>query len=469
MQPRRTSLALGSAAAALAVVGALATAAPAQAGPPGSWTTISGGGISNISEPGLYRTADGTLHVAITSNVANTNQIDISHISASGALTGRSSAINGWASTTYDPDLVAGPGGGMRLVFGGQHTTVTGDPYNEGYVYLASSDASGGTWTLASNTTPAIASPQGYGSYGTGVTTLADGTLVSAYPLNATVTYQVGGNPPQSFTHPACCVYDMSLVNDGGTVWAAYYANGSSPADQGVFVRTIYPTLGPAIQAPGSVTNGSSLSPDQAVAMVARAGGGVYLAYLQGYPTAKNVALWKVGTPSPKKVKHSKGADQVSLSAGVSGQLWLAFNDGHNNVGVVHTNAAASELSPVQTVRTPKGSTIYDLGIAAGTGRGDVVFNNGTAILHTQVFPGLGLKASPHSLKAGKPGKVTFTVTDAGAVVKGAKVKAKGKSCKTDKHGKCSITFPGLPAKSFDVRATAGGYGDGSVSIKVKK
>ena len=45
----------------------------------------------------------------------------------------------------------------MRLVFGGHHTTVTGDPYNEGYVYYASSDAAGAGWTLAPNTAPAVA------------------------------------------------------------------------------------------------------------------------------------------------------------------------------------------------------------------------------------------------------------------------------------------------------------------------
>ena len=59
---------------------------------------------------------------------------------------------------------------------------------------------------------------------------LADGTLVTAYPLNSTITYQVGNNPPQSFSVPECCAYDMTLVNDGAnTVYAAWYANGSYP------------------------------------------------------------------------------------------------------------------------------------------------------------------------------------------------------------------------------------------------
>jgi hypothetical protein len=463
MQPRRASMFLASAAA----VGLVAIAAPAHAGPPGKWTTISGPGISNIVEPGMYRTADGTLHVAITEEVG-TSSINVAHITAAGQLTGRSAAVTGWSSQTDDPDLVGAPGGGMRLLFGGVATTTTTDPYSEGYVYTTSSDASGATWALAPNTTPAIKSPSGYASYGTGATTLADGTIVAAYPLNSTITYQVGNSVPQSFNVNACCAYDMSLVNDGGTVWAAWYANGTAPTDQGVFVREIYPALGPVLQAPGSVTGTGSLGTSQAVAMAARAGGGVYLAYLKGYPNTKNVALWKVGDARPKLVKHSKDASHVALSAGAGGRLWLAFDDGDDDIHAVHTDPSAKTLGANQVIKTPKGSTVYDLGIEGTSGRADIVFNNGTAILHTQALYGLSVKAKPGSVKAGKPSKVTFTVTDAGDGVKGAKVKAKGKSCKTDKHGKCSITFPGLPAKSFDVRATKSSYADGSVEIKVK-
>ena len=107
-------------------------------------------------------------------------------------------------------------------------------------------------------------------------------------------------------------------------------------------------------------------------------------------------------------------------------------------------------------------------GIEGSTGRADVVFNNGTQILHTQALYGLSVKANPGSVKAGKASAVTFTVTDAGDPVKGAKVKAKGKTCKTDKKGKCTLHFPGLPAGGFDVLATAKHYADGAVRVKVK-
>ncbi len=69
------------------VLGVVGLAGPSLAGPPGKWTVISGGGLSNIVEPGMHRTADGTLHVAIVRENANsTDYIDVAHVSESGKL-----------------------------------------------------------------------------------------------------------------------------------------------------------------------------------------------------------------------------------------------------------------------------------------------------------------------------------------------------------------------------------------------
>lgn len=466
MRARRSTTLLAAAAAAALVV----TAAPAAyAGKPGTWTTISGPGVVNISEPGMTRTADGTVHVAIQRTASNLDSIDVAHVNSKGTLTGRHAAVPGWEGTTEDPDLMIAPGGGLRMVFGGHRTLVSGDPYNEGYLYQAFAPPGGAPWTLASNMTPAVASPNGYASYGTGTTQLADGTLVTAFPLNSTITYQVGNLAPQSFTVPDCCAYDMTLVRSGNTVYAAWYANGDLPQHQGVFVRAIYPSLGPIIQAPGSVSGGDSLDTGQAVAMVARAGGGVYLAYLNGYPSAKAVALWRLGSSKPMLLKGTKGADNVAMSADPSGRLWLGFDNGDDDIAVVRTNTAATQVGALQTIRTPKGSTVYGVNIEGSGPSAHVVFNNGSAILHQQVLPGLSLKASPKKFKANQPRKVTFKVTDAGAAVKGAKVKAKGKSCTTNKKGKCTITFPKLSPQSFKVKAKEGGYAAAEVKVKVKK
>ncbi len=460
MSPRRSSVIVASAALLTGIVG---VAAPSHAGPPGTWTEISGGGISNIVEPGVYRTADGTLHVAIESTANSMDSIEVAHVSASGALTGRHVAVPSWSGTTADPDLVAAPGGGMRLVFGGHHTTVTGDPYNEGYVYYATADATGAGWALAPNTAPAVASGTGYVSSGTGVTTLADGTLVTAYPFNSTIFFQVGAGPVQSFDTPACCAYDISLATDGtGAVYAAWYSNGGTPGAQGTLVRQIHPTVGPVVQAPGGIE-----ANDQAIGMVTRPDGGVYLAYPRGELNNQGYALWQLGTGTVRKVPGSKRATHLAMSTAPGGRLWLAFRDEKLGVRVVRTNPSATKFGAVQKIRSPKGSTVYQVGIEGSTGRGDLIINDETHIWHQQVLAGLTLKASPKKWNGNNKVAVTFTVTDAGAAIQGAKVKAKGLKCTTNKKGRCTLHFLKLKQGKFDALAKKKEYAAGSVRLRV--
>jgi hypothetical protein len=449
-------------------------AAPATAGPPGKWTVISGGGLSNIVEPGMYRTADGTLHVALVrDNPNSTESIDVAHISESGKLLGRTTVIDQWATVTKDPELVGSPSGGMRLVFGGLRTTVTGDPYNEGYAYWAESDPSGTLWTLAPNTTPANAGTTGYASYGTGVATLADGTLVTAYPLNTTIYYQVGvGTAMQSFEVGDCCAYDMTLAQDNGVVWAAWSANGDTDSTRGIFVRQIYPTLGATLKAPKSSTNDGYLQLAQGVAMTVRSGGGTYLTYCTGYPFCDTMVLWKIGTSGTTKVPGSKNAVQVAISDAPSGRLWIAWATDGDEVYAIRTDTKANGFGALRHLPPPKKSLgVYDLGVEGSRARADIVFNDSESIWHQQVFAGLTLKASPGQWNGDHSEKVEFKVTDAGDGVQGAKVKAKWDgnklSCKTDANGKCSITFPKMGKNKIAVTAKKSGYAPDESKLKV--
>lgn len=460
-----------SIAAVVTVLGVVGVAAPSHAGPPGKWTVISGGAVTNIDEPGMYRTADGAVHVAMMRS-STVDSIDVAHISATGKLQGRQAVVDGWEGLTEDPDFVPGAAGGIRMVFGGIRTIVNGEPYTQGYLYQTTSDPSGTVWTLAPDTQPALAHTSGYASYGTGATTLADGTLVSAYPLNSTIYFQVGAGAVQSFDVADCCAYDMSLVSDGTNVWAAWYANGDTASTMGTFVRQIHPVLGATVQAPGSVSSfgGSpgTLGTGQAVAMVNRPGDGVYLAYLKGYPNAKGVALWKYGTNTVKIVPGSKGASNVAMSIGPAGRLWLAWDGESDNIHAVRTSPKGLSFGAVQDLNTPGSSIVYGLNIEGSSGHGDIVFNDSTRIWHQQVFAGLTVKADPSSWNGDKSVKVEFKVTDAGDPVKDAVVKAKGEKCETNNKGVCSITFSKMGQDKFNAVAKAKDYADGSVRLKVK-
>ena len=460
----------------LALVGALVLAAPSSAGPPGKWTVISGGGVVNIDEPGLYRTADGTLHVAMHRNASDfsVDYTDVAHLTESGQLTGRTDAIGAWEGATHDPVLVGSPDGGMRMVFGGIHSGDPADPYRAGYLWQTSSPADGATWTISP--TAAVTANTGYASSGSSATTLLDGTLVAAYPQGDTIYYQVGANPPVSFAVPDCCAYYTALAQDAGVVYLGWYANGDGAANMGLFVRTVYPTLGPVTQVPGSVSSfgGSPATHvmSQRVAMTTRTGGGVYIAYCKGYPTCDKVALWKVGTSKVIHVPGSKGNEHISISPAPSGRLWIAFDDNNDDLHAVRTNTSATKFGALRTIKRPRqGDSSYHIWIEGTRARADLLYNDGDDIWHQQLFAGLTLKASPGKWNGDKSVEVKFKVTDAGEAVANATVKAKWdgnkQSCKTAGNGVCKLTFPKMGKNKINVTAKKSGYAPDGVKLQV--
>lgn len=432
----------------------------AQRGAPGTWTKISVGQVDNIAEPGLYRTADGVLHVLYRSNGGATDGIAFTNISSTGKVIAQGSAVTGWASLPEDPKVIAGPGGGMRLVFGGL-IGETGNPYNSGQMFSSLSDASGTSWTLQ----PGALTESGYAysSYGTGATTLADGvTPMVSFPLSNGLTWNAGGAPTDStYDFGTCCTYHTSLARDGDSVWSAFYANGSDDAHNGIFLKQLLPTVGETVKAPLSTTGGDALEPSGAVPLLTRPTGGVYAAYCVGYPICTKLAVWRVGTAKPTLVKAMGGAQEYAMSIGPGGRIWLAWSESNTNiVHATHTGTTGTTFGAVSTIKPPHGATIYGIAVDASDGSADVIVDDGAALFHQQVLPGLTLKASPESWKRAKKQKVVFTVTDAGDEVKGATVTAGGESCTTKASGTCSIGFaPSKKKHRFWATARAGGYG----------
>jgi hypothetical protein len=458
------------------VLASVLVAGPADAGPPGKWTVVSGGGVSSIDEPGLYRTADGTLHVAMHRNADDfsVDYVDVAQITEAGKLTSRADAIGAWEAAT-DATLLGSPDGGVRMVFGGIRSGAPSDPYRAGYLWQASAPASGVPWTLSP--TAAVSANTGYASSGTGATTLPNGTLVAGYASGSAIYYEVGATGPQSFAVADCCAYNLTLVQSLGFVYAAWHANGDLKPDKGHFVRAIYPNLGPIIQVPGSVTAfhtvEGTVANAQHVAMAARNGGGVYIAYCKGYPTCSSVVLWKYGASTVVKVPDSEGASHIAISPAPSGRLWVAFEDADDNLHAVRTNKSATKFGAVRTLARPKtAGPVYKIGIEGTRARADLLFNDGSRILHQQLFAGLTLTAQPSTWNGDNPLSVRFRVTDAGEVVANATVKAKwnGKklSCKTDAvDGACRLNFPAMNKTKITVTAKKSGYAPDETKLQV--
>lgn len=453
--------------AVLALVAGVLVAQPASAAP-GDWTKISTGTVGITYQSSLHRTPDGVLH-AIYPKMTGADSASYGHaaIDANGHLATQNNVLSpGWATLDSTPAVI-GDGDGLRVVFGGLQSTDPGF-WSDGRMYTATAPEDGSAWTL-----PAQAvgiSHSAYGSYGTAAVELEDGTPVAAFPLNSDITWHVGTGPEAdgSFAVGSCCVYSMAMAREGGDVYVAWYGNGSTASTNGTFVRQILPALSPVMKAPQS-SQGTDSLPTGKVALVARTGGGVYAAYCVGYPTCDHIGLWKVGTDTVMTVPGSRYAANIAMSPGPSGRIWVAWSDNIPRVRAVRTGVSGGGFGPVRTLGTPAGKdSVYNVSIDGTTGRGDVVVNVGDGFWHTQVAPGLTLKASPKKWKHGKKQKVTFTVTDAGDAVAGAKVEVGSKTCTTAAAGTCAITFPSSTKKGTLVaKATQNGYGAGSVRLKV--
>jgi uncharacterized membrane protein len=123
--------------------------------------------------------------------------------------------------------------------------------------------------------------------------------------------------------------------------------------------------------------------------------------------------------------------------------------------------------------RAGKAEAAYRLDASSAPGGGlDLLgnFNDGTSSLsatyHRRILPGLALAANPAKLRKGKATDVRFTVRDAGAAVKGARVKAGGKSGTTDGKGRVTLTIKSK--KAVGATATRSGYTKAKKRLKVR-
>ena len=369
----------------------------------------------------------------------------------------------------------------MRLVFEGN--TGSSGCYAAASVFTATS-ANGSTWTLAhgsmdnhvAGTGNLAATAESNGI--TPVATFAAGHFFHvgvdpscpASSLDGTITPTAGSvqSNPAIATDP-----------QGGAVWVAWYQNFKK---EGYWVARILPSQGPPTEAPGSAaTPSQNNQPHEPVALAARLGGGVYMAYCTATSTqpCAHIDLWKVGSPTVKVVPGSSqttGA-RVALAAGPQGRLSVAWYDaGKNVIHAVRTNTNATSFGVVRTIKPPPHTSGVSSIQAEGTsGRLDVILNdqlstNGAPIelLHTQILSGLSMTAKPSKFSHKNATKVTFTVTDAGQAVAAASVSCVGKTGKTSTAGQVTFAFPkGTPVGKHVCTASKPGYNPGKTTIRV--
>ena len=457
------------------VVAALAAAPTGHA----AWKQVTASGGSSIEQVSLLRTADGVLHVAWTTRTGpNTQDLRHTAIAPNGTIGATTPIQAGWA-VLENPALVSVPGG-IRVFFGGIRTTEPSDPNDE--LSTALSIDGGASWVLQVGNVV----PDGGQAYGSSVaaTVLPNGTPLEAW-AGSLGTWVHSGLTPLTANHDfqaplGTYGYDPNVVSDAaGRVVMAWYSNATGHL--GVHAQDVAADgspVGSAVTMPG--TSGMAIGMIGRTPIVARPGGGFYVAYPTGYPSLNAIRVWRVGAGSTTLVANAGryANSNATLAADAKGRLWVAWTKtigGAPHVLVRRSNKAATVFGAVVDAGRPRNAgSMYRLDGSATPTALDLFANTGigvsptTATWKTRVLPGLTFTASPQRLRLGRTSAVTFTVRDAGNPVRGARVAAQGKSGHTNANGKVTLRLLGR-GSSVHATATKSGYTAAGLSLRVRR
>jgi len=267
-------------------------------------------------------------------------------------------------------------------------------------------------------------------------------------------------------------------------VWDRFFSRPAS--NDGVWAADIsrHPT---PRKMPGTGTNTVAHEPEPRAIASPTVRGGTYVASCNNANPCNRILLWHYGAKKNVNVPGSSSPTSVSLSAGPSGRLWIAWwSASTGTVGVVRTNEAGSSFGPVETHAGPRGCQSDGNGVikvsSGSQQRADVILqcygvisgnNYQNEAMATQSVVPLQIGALVKGSVKQKQGEsVTYRVADVGDAVLGATVSLYGKGAPpkrvTDKKGQVTFQFAkGTKSESFRVVATMPDYLKASTALHV--
>jgi hypothetical protein len=156
--------------------------------------------------------------------------------------------------------------------------------------------------------------------------------------------------------------------------------------------------------------------------------------------------------------------------------VWVVWTEGFGDPDVLarRSNKGATKFGATVNAGHPKDAAqAYKVDASAAGGALDVLgnFNIGdttTAVTsYRRLLAGLTLQARPGRLRKRERTDVRFTVRDAGAAVKGAKVRAGGRSGTTDARGRVTLTIKS--ANALKATAKRSGYTAATKRLKLRR
>ncbi len=449
--------------------------ASASAGAPGTWTRVTG--QEAWFELNLVRHQD-RLHIGVREDESDTTYRMIHRsISADGAVGAPHTVAQGFQYLGYYPAFIAAAQ--LHMNFGAK---ADGDGYSNSHMMQVTSATGGETWSAPFDTKvtdgPAESPSEMDGTLGPGAAYYVwEGTLcicVHRYvgPLedaDHTNFNDIGGNN-----------YDPSIGFDSATgrVWVVYAITGTA---DGLYAREVSTTdgepVGPSALLPGSFDTfqGDRLRPLQTgrVPMTQRAQGGVFVAYTSGYPSARRVRLWRLGSPGFADIVSMRGIGDVTIAADPNGRLWVVWERG-GRVFARRSNPSVTRWGTTVRLRAPRNTVgVSTLAADAQARVVDVLAHSqqvgNSGFFHTQAEPGITFRARPKRFPRGETRTVRFRTRDAGDPLPNSRITVAGESCTTNAQGVCSIQLgPYAQRRRLRARAEHSGYTSAKLVVRVR-
>lgn len=429
------------------------------------------------SEPvGFARTADGTLHVAVETNIDwgdSANGIAASAISPSGHLGPQIQALS-WGVPGGSPNGIPGlavlPGGTLEAVFGGS-------PNGDDGPWGISSTDGGSSWSAPTD----IGS--GAMEFGDSDLTLqtSNGAPVFTAGCCGGIVVQNGfgtGSATYQLTNSA----DNAALNTDSAVepgTGAVVAGWDSVAGSGGhWLQEVAPATGPAEKVPVPPQYGTG----EPVIVAGRSSGlRIFTAYPSNYGNTTHMRLMAYGHGPVGPVESVKGlhADAWGVGTSSDGRIWLMWYGQINGKGVI----AVTRSNPTETVFEPIQLYHFNwlfLSVLEGDGRlGPLdMLINGTpsaplgqplagGIYWARVLAELSPSVSVTKLSDHKF-RVTVEVRDAGDAVKGVMASALGQSKTTNGAGRATLTVTGSSGEEATVTIGKPGYNTLSEGVTLR-
>lgn len=450
------------------------SAVTAQAGPPGTWTKVTGigGGVTGGEEIGLERTSDGKLHVAWTRTGASHGlfhsalSADARNVSNPNLIVAPSLGINNRV------DLVAGSGGGLRVFFSGLSDAAFSDRMG-----TATAGRDGRSWNVqqapASNGTFGGGSPV-YAASGISGLNGSGGTPISIWGDSAPGAggYHVGVDPAAADTHftTGCCTIDPNGAREAGSGRIFYAWNRLGSTRTSSFVQT---PGEPAREVP----NSQAAQLGHRLSITGRIGfRGVYVAYTAGEnPFDGRPALWRVGDREPLILSRAQGARHTSLAPTPGGHVWVMWAR-EGRIWAGRTSRQGTPSGRYQMVTPPRG-TVVIRNLTGESSRGALDLfayvdrgSQGSGYYHQRLLPSLAVTASPERLPA-RGGRVNVRVSDSGRGIANAvvsfRIGGRNERVRTGPDGRVRIDVGPAERRSYAITANAPGFAEGSALVRL--